>query len=152
MPDRLYHARHHPPTAGDRISAHWVEVVLSVAGILRGVLGIVSEWIPHIAQPIDRIPPVYGTLVSVSLIAGGVIWLISVIKRFKTLNRFYHLLRTGLVLSTFGWLSFFTPAIIFKPAEVFTWAATLTAAIASFGLYLLTFINERTIRQGEIKA
>lgn len=152
MPDRLYHTRHHPPNVGDRISAHWVEIVLSVAGICRGILGIVTEWIPHIAQPIDRIPKFYGVFVSVALIAGGIIWLTSVIKRFKTLNRFYYLLRTGLVLSTLGWLSFFTSAVIFKPAAVFTWAATLTAAIAAFGLYLLTFVNERTIRQGEIKA
>lgn len=152
MPDRLYNTRHHPPTVSDRISAHWVEIVLSVAGICRGILGIVTEWTPHITQAIDRIPPLYGTLVSVSLIAGGVIWVASVIKRFKTLNRFYYLLRTGLMLSAFGWLSFFTSAVIFTPAEVFTWAATLTAAIAVCGLYLLTFINERTIRQGEIKA
>lgn len=152
MPDRLYHTRHHPPTLGDRISAHWAEMVLSVAGIFRGVLGIVTEWTPHIAEPVDRIPPLYGTLVSVSLIAGGAIWVGSIIRRFKTLNRFYYVLRTGLMLSAFGWLSFFTPAVIFKPAEVFTWAATLTAAIAVCGLYLLTFINERTIRQGETKA
>ena len=151
MPDRLYNTRHHPPTVSDRISAHWVEIVLSVGGICRGILGILTEWIPHITQPIDRIPPLYGTLVSVSLIAGGVIWVASIINRFKTLNRFYYILRTGLMLSAFGWLSFFTSAVIFKPAQVFTWAATLTAAIAVCGLYLLTFINERTIRQGETR-
>lgn len=151
MPDRLYHTRNHPPTVGDRISAHWVELVLSVGGILRGILGIVSEWAPYITQPVDRIPPFYGTLVAVSLIAGGVIWTSSLVRRFKTLNQFYHWLRTGLALSAFGWLSFFSSALIFKPTEVFTWAATLTAAVAACGLYLLTFINERTIRQGETK-
>lgn len=151
MPDRLYHTRHHPPTVGDRISAHWVELILAVGGILRGILGIVTEWAPHITQAIDRIPPFYGTLVSASLITGGVIWIHSIVKRFKTLNRFYHLLRTGLMLSAFGWMSFFTAAILFKPTEVFTWGATLTAAVGACGLYLLTFINERTIRQGETK-
>ena len=151
MPDRLYRTRQIPPTVGDRISAHWAELVLSVAGIFRGILGIVTEWTPHIAEPVDRIPPLYGTLVSVSLIAGGVIWVASIINRFKTLNRFYYVLRTGLMLSAFGWLSFFTSAVVFKPAEVFTWAATLTAAVITCGLYLLTFINERTIRQGETK-
>lgn len=152
MPDRLYHSRHHPPTVGDRISAHWAELILAGAGILRGILGIVSEWMPHITQPLDRIPAFFGTLVSVSMIVGGVVWISSIIKRFKTLNRFYYLLRTGLMLSALGWLSFFTSALVFKPTEVFTWGATLTAAIATCGLYLLTFINERTIRQGETKA
>ena len=151
MPDRLYRTRQIPPTVGDRISSHWVEIVLSVAGICRGVLGIVAELTPHVTHPIDRIPPLYGTLVSVSLIAGGVIWFASIIQRFKTLNRFYYILRTGLMFSAFGWLSFFTSSVIVKPAEVFTWTATLTAAIAVCGLYFLTFINERTIRQGETK-
>lgn len=141
-----------PSDIGRSNLAHWAELVLSVAGIFRGILGIVTEWTPLITQPVDRIPPLYGTLVSVSLIAGGAIWVCGIIRRFKTLNRYYYVLRTGLMLSAFGWLSFFTPAVIFKPAEVSTWAATLTAAIAVCGLYLLTFINERTIRQGETKA
>lgn len=152
MPDRLYHARHHPPTVGDRISAHWAELVLAAAGILRALLGISAEWVPYITQPLDRIPAFFGILVPLSLITGGVIWIGSIVKRFKTLNRFYYLLRTGLLLSALGWLSFFTSAILFHPTRVFTWGATLTAAIATCGLYILTFVNERTIRQGETKA
>ena len=152
MPDRLYHPRHHPPTVGDRISAHWAELILAGAGIFRGLLGIASEWIPQISRALDRIPAFFGILVPVSLIVGGVIWISSIVNRFKTLNRFYYTLRTGLLLSVLGWLSFFTSAILFHPTRVFTWGATLTAAIATCGLYLLTFVNERTIRQGETKA
>ena len=152
MPDRLYHARHHPPTVGDRISAHWAELVLSAMGAIRGLLGLYTEWAPYLTRPENRLPPFYWTIVSISLIIGGVIWLISIVKRLKTLNRFYLVLRTGLALSALGWLSFFTSAIIVRPTHVFTWSYTLMSAVAVCGLYILTFINERMIRRGEIEA
>lgn len=150
MPDRLYHARNHPPSRGDRLAAHWLEITIALMGILRGGLSIVADYVEFITPPVDRVPEVYGLAVSVSLIVGGVVWIRSVIRRFDTLNRFYLNLRTGLGLVTLGWIAHLIAAIVFNPTHVFIWSATLSITLSTSGLYFQTFVNEKTIRGEEV--
>lgn len=146
MPDRLYHARNHPPSVGDRIYAHWPEITLAGMGVLRGGLSIVADHLGFIEPPVDRIPEPFGIGISLALIIGGLVWIWSVVVRFDTLNRFYLILRTGLGLVTLGWLAHLTAAIVFAPTHVLVWSVTLSASLVTSGLYVLSFLNERTIR------
>lgn len=148
MPDRVYLARNHPPNLWDRVSAHWMEITLALLGIIRGTLTIVGDKTPHITAAIDRIPSISGLLVSLSLAVGGFVWIYSVLKRFKTLNEYYLRLRTGLAMVFLGWTSYFVVAIAFRPEEALTWTVTLFASLGTFGLYIQTFVNEKTIRKG----
>lgn len=149
MPDRLYNARNHPPSVGDRIYAHWLEMTLAVMGILRGGLSIVADHLDFIERSVDRIPEPFGIGISLALIAGGLVWIWSVVVRFDTLNRFYLILRTGLGLVALGWFAHLAAAIIFAPTHVLVWSVTLSTALATSGLYVLSFLNERTIRREE---
>lgn len=147
MPDRTYTARNHPPNFVDRLAAHWVELTLALLGVSRGVIGILSETVDNIATAIDRIPSVLGIVVAISMILGGGFWITAVVRRFRTLNQYYYVLRTGLVLTSMGWISYLLTAVMFKPQEVLTWSVTLVASVATVGLYAQSFLNERTQRK-----
>lgn len=140
MPDRLYHARFHPPNMMDRILAHWVELFIALFGIFRGVTG-------GLGFRYGFVPPFLGYISSASLIIGGLVWILAIARRYKTLNQYYFVLRTALGLSFLGWASHFLPAIVWRPTQVLTWSTMILLCSCIAGLYVQTFINERTIRK-----
>lgn len=147
MPDRVYVPRSHPPKVQDRVAAHWLEIVLAFAGVVRGFLTLVGESVRMSPPDDDHIPQIWSILVATALIVGGCLWIFSNVRKFATINRYFLALRTGLGLLVLGWWAYFIPSLFYSTVAMY-WVASFSAAVGVTGSYAYTFINERTIRKG----
>ena len=148
MPDRLYISWRHPPKLVDRILAHWAELWWAALGVVLGLLVFIRDFAPgvEIYAFVNHLSPLAGQGGAALMVLGGLVWLYSAIRKFRTINRYYFLVRTGLALSAGGWLLYFIPTVIFSPGAALIWIFSGVAFICIFGMYARTFVNERRIR------
>lgn len=147
MPDRPYFPRRNPPDLWDRIGYHYMELVIAFYSMTYGVLRLIDSFAANVQLTTRSVPHLPASVISIVLVVGGAVWSLAIVRRFETVNSYYFTLRTGLSLLSIAWGSYFVVAIMLKPQIISVWLFALSLLVATGGLYLQSFHNEKAARR-----
>lgn len=148
MPDRQYITHNHPPKLHDRIAAHLWEVIICLISIGRGAV-ILSDHYRGNSGWLDvhELPAGQPVIVGMFLIVGSVLWLITIVRRFTTVNRLYLMQRLAYILCWTGWTAYGLLGLVLHPTVVRLWFIPVLMSIGFVGAFGLSRRSERYIRR-----
>lgn len=127
------------------VGRHWIEVILSTASILIGVvvalgqIGLAEtdmhtgrpQWAPSPA--IADLPMWQGVMIAVAMLAGGTMWLLSYIRWYDDLANLWLVQRIGAGLVAIAWTSYALAGLLYHPESAVSWIMALSVAAVAWG-------------------